>query len=88
MKQIVYADGFFDDLLQVSSEKAEAQIFHDIELLPSVPVLGSVDAPTSTRRIHGERVRKIPANPFDVIYRIRNDGDFLILGIMHQRAAR
>ena len=76
MKQIVYADGFFDDLLQVSSEKAEAQIFHDIELLPSV------------RRIHGERVRKIPANPFDVIYKIRNDGDFLILGIMHQRAAR
>lgn len=88
MSQILYDDGFFDDLTRVASSKMEERIFHAIDLLPAVPVLSSTNLPASIAQIYGNHVRKLPVGPFDVIYEILDDGDFLVLGIIHQRAAR
>ncbi len=88
MTQIYYDEDFAAELMQVTSKRIEEQIIHDIELLPTVPVLGSTDLPASIKQLYGDHVRKIPVGPFDVIYEILDSGDFLILGLVHQRTAR
>lgn len=88
MSRIHYAEGFFDDLIQVTSRRIEDRIFHNIDLLPTIPILGSTNLPPSIAAIYGNEVRKLPVGPFDVIYKILDNGDFLVLGLMHQRAAR
>lgn len=88
MNEILYADGFFRDMLSVTSPKVEAAIFHAIDLLPSIPVLGSTNLPQAIIETYGPTVRKMPVKPFDVIYTILDSGDFLILGLLHQKQAR
>lgn len=88
MSEILYTDGFFHDMLAVTSPKVETAIFHAIDLLPSIPVLGSTNLPESIIAAYGLTVRKMPVKPFDVIYSILDNDDFLILGLLHQKQAR
>ena len=88
MNEIAYTEGFLEDMLQVASPRGEEAVFGAIDLLPYVAVLGSRSLPDSLSRRYGGNVRKIAVSPFDVVYRITDDGDFLILGLVHMRAAR
>ena len=88
MNEIVYTEGFLEDMLQVTSSRVEEAVFDAIDLLPYAPVLGSRSLPDSLSRRYGGNVRKMAVSPFDVVYRITDDGDFLILGLVHMRAAR
>lgn len=87
MNEIIYTDGFIDDMVQVRTDKIRDGIFDAIDLLPSVPILGSPDLPDSIMRVYGTDVRRMVVRPFLVVYELVNDGDFLILGLMHERAA-
>lgn len=87
MPEILYTDAFIDDMQQVYSERVYNSIFYAIELLPSVPILGSTDLPDSIQAKYGQAVRKMVVSPFLVVYKILEDGNFLILGMMHERSA-
>lgn len=88
MSEIIYTEGFLNDMLEVTSPKVEAAIFNAIELLPSIPVLGSQNLPESIIKTYGATVRKMPIKPFDIIYSTLDNGDFLIMGLLHQKQAR
>ncbi|WP_165053654.1 MULTISPECIES: hypothetical protein [unclassified Adlercreutzia] len=88
MSEIIYTESFLEDMLQVREKHIEDAIFEAIELLPFVPVLGSREVPAGLRRSFGAEARKISVAPFDVIYVPVNEDDFLVLGLVHQRAAR
>ena len=76
-----------DDMLQIYSKKVYEAVFRAIELLPSVPVPRSTDLPDSILTKYGPMVRKMVVPPFLVVYKILDDGDFLILGLLHERSA-
>lgn len=88
MKQIIFTDSFLKDMLQITNPRLEGAIFDTIGLLPYAPALGSRALPNSVRHAFGEEARKISVPPFDIIYTVVNKDDFLILGLVHQRAAR
>ncbi len=87
MHEIIYTDAFIGDMAKVYSEKVRNGIFNSIDLLPVVPILGSTDLPEYIIRKYGSSVRKMPISPFLVIYKILDDEDFLILGLVHERQA-
>lgn len=87
MNRLIYSDGFLEDMLSVESERIETAIFDAIALLPYIPVLGSKGLPSSIERDFGIDSRKISVSPFDIIYKIVEDDDFLILGLVHERSA-
>ena len=87
MAELLFTDAFMDDMLQIYSKKVYEAVFRAIELLPSVPVLGSTDLPDSILTKYGPMVRKMVVPPFLVVYKILDDGDFLILGLLHERSA-
>lgn len=88
MNQIIYTDGFLEDMLQVQTQKLEDEIFDTIDLLPHIAIMGSTNLPDSIAMRYGTNVRKLPIKPFDVIYEITDDKDFVILGMIHQRSAK
>lgn len=87
MRQIVFTANFLEDMLQVTSPRLEDALFDAIDLLPYAPALGSRALPDSIKSAFGNEARKISVPPFDVIFTETSEGDFLILGLVHQRAA-
>jgi mRNA-degrading endonuclease RelE of RelBE toxin-antitoxin system len=74
------------DKVELSSK--QDQIYDIIDLLPSMPVLGSTNLPVSVQKDYGDNVRKLVISHFLVIYEILEDEDaFLLLGLVPQRAA-
>ena len=53
MAELLFTDAFMDDMLQIYSKKVYEAVFRAIELLPSVPVLGSTDLPDASRTKYG-----------------------------------
>ena len=88
MNQIIYTDGFLEDMLQVQTQKLEDEIFDTIDLRPHIAIMGSTNLPDSIVMRYGANVRKLPIKPFDVIYEITDDEDFVVLGMIHQRSAK
>lgn len=88
MNRIIYTDGFLEDMLQVKTQKLEDEIFDTIDLLPHIAIMGSTNLPDSIATRYGSNVRKLPIKPFDVIYEITSDKDFVVLGMIHQRSAK
>ena len=88
MAEIVYTDAFIEDMLSVQLEGKRDEVFQRVDLLSSFPELGSANIPDSITRRHGDNVRKLVVNPFDVIYEYSPDEDTVyVLGLVHQRAA-
>ena len=86
MPNIIYTDAFLTDMLMVESSRIEAAIFDAIDLLPYMPILGARTSHASVVSAYGEGVRVISVTPFDVVYRILPEGDFLILGLVFGRS--
>lgn len=88
MAEVRITEGFERDLDIVTSERVLADILHVVEILPLVPTLGSTDVPESIARMFGKGVRKIPANPFDIVTEYHEAEDTVdVLGLVHQKAA-
>lgn len=89
MAEVRLADGFRDDLLAVKSDRVLNEILHVVFLLEVAPNMGSKDLPDSIREKYGDRVRKMPVNPFDIITEYHEDDDVVdVLALVHQKMAR
>ena len=89
MMELVFSDRFFDDLEAVELESKQDEILDAIELLPTVPEMGSRRIPASIEQEFGSSVRKLIARPFLVVYEIMEDeGLLLVHGLVHHRQVR
>ncbi len=89
MAEVIFTEGFMDDVHLVQREEKLDEILDRIALLKENPELGSTLLPQSIRRRFGSHVRKLVVSPFDVIYEyLPQDDAVVVLGLIHQRAAQ
>lgn len=88
MPELIYTQGFVEDLARVQLASKREEIFGHIDLLADFPELGSANVPESIMQSYGIRIRRLAANPFLIIYEYREDEDAVyLLGLDHQRTA-
>lgn len=88
MTRILYTERFLQDMEQVDLPSKQSEIYDAIDMLPTLPVLGSRRLPRSIMVEFGDTVRKLVVAPFLVIYEYQEDEDaILIYGLVHQRGA-
>ena len=88
MASLIITDGFRADLLTVESDRVFEHILDVVDLLQTVPTMGSLDVPISIRRAFGNGVRKVPIGPFDIVTLYDEGADTVtVAGLVHQRAA-
>lgn len=88
MASLQITDGFRADLLAVESDRVFEHILNVVDLLQTVPTMGSLDVPESIRRAYGAGVRKVPVGPFDIVTLYDESTDVVtVAGLVHQRAA-
>ena len=88
MPELMYTEGFIEDIVQVELESKRKEIFGITDLLSDVPELGSNNLPASIFDCYGGSVRKLAVRPFFIIYEYRESEDAVyLLGLDHQRAA-
>lgn len=68
---IVLSDKVLDDILKI------------IEILPTIPSMGSTDVAAALAYEYGEGVRKIPVGPFDIVIFYEDEADRVtVLGLV------
>ena len=83
MHSVIFAERFVNDLASVCSTKVLDRILHNVELLQTVPEMGSANLPDSIRELFGEDVRKLSVAPFLVLYKVLPESeDVLVLGMV------
>ena len=88
MPELMYTEGFIEDVVQVELESKRKEIFGITDLLSDFPELGSNNLPASIFDCYGGSVRKLAVRPFFIIYEYRESEDAVyLLGLDHQRAA-
>ena len=88
MPELMYTEGFIEDIVQVELESNRKEIFGITDLLSDFPELGSNNLPASIFDSYGGSVRKLAVRPFFIIYEYRESEDAVyLLGLDHQRAA-
>lgn len=88
MASLIITDGFKSDLLAVESDHVLEHILDVVDLLQTIPTMGSHDLPESIRRTFGEGARKVPVGPFDIVTCYDEASDVVtVAGLVHQRAA-
>mgnify|MGYP000002211805 CR=1 FL=1 len=88
MPELMYTEGFIEDIVQVELESKRKEIFGITDLLSDFPELGSNNLPASIFDCYGGSVRKLAVRPFFIIYEYRESEDAVyLLGLDHQRAA-
>ncbi|MBE6466820.1 type II toxin-antitoxin system RelE/ParE family toxin [Denitrobacterium detoxificans] len=87
MAEVLYADSFFDELIQVESSRVRDNIIDATALLAQIPEMGSANLPSSIVLKYGTDVRKLVVSPFLVLYKLLPNERVLVIGVMHYRAA-
>ena len=88
MPELMYTEGFIEDIVQVELESKRKEIFGITDLLSDFPELGSNNLPASIFDCYGGSVRKLAVRPFFIIYEYLESEDAVyLLGLDHQRAA-
>ena len=88
MPELMYTEGFIEDIVQVELESKRKEIFGITDLLSDFPELGSNNLPASIFDCYGGSVRKLAVRPFFIRYEYRESEDAVyLLGLDHQRAA-
>ena len=88
MPELMYTEGFIEDIVQVELESKRKEIFGITDLLSDFPELGSNNLPASIFDCYGGSVRKLAVRPFFIIYEYRESEDAVyLLGLDHPRAA-
>lgn len=89
MAEVLFTEGFLEDMAQVERADKRREIMRVLALLPHTPEIGSRALPPSIRASYGDTVRKLVIAPFDVIYEYHGDKDEVhVLALIHQRQAR
>ena len=88
MSRILYTERFLHDMQQVALPSKQSEIYDSIDLLQTIPSLGSARLPQAIEESFGGTVRKLAVTPFLVIYEyLDSEGTILILGLVHERTA-
>jgi hypothetical protein len=88
MPRLEFSNRFAEDLAQIYSARLEMQILDNLNYLELFEEFGSKNLPKSIIEEFGEGVRKVPINPFDLIYTYYPDQDLIrVEALVHQRAA-
>ena len=88
MTEVRISEGFEEDLAIVLSSRVLDDILKVIEILPTIPSMGSTDVAAALAYKFGEGVRKIPVGPFDIVTFYEDEADRVtVLDLIHQRAA-
>ena len=88
MPRLEYSARFAADLAAIRTQKLEHQILSALDSIEDFPEIGSRNIPDSIAEQFGPGVRKLPVNPFDLIYTYYpEDGLVRIEALVHQRAA-
>ncbi len=89
MPEILFTEGFLNDIAQVLLASKRKEIMDAISLLSDMPEIGSSIVPQSIRRKYGKTVRKLVVAPFDVVYEYHAErNEVHILALIHQRMAQ
>ena len=89
MMELAFSNRFFDDTEGFELEAKQDEILNAIDLLSSVPEMGSRRVPASIEQEFGPCVRKLVVKPFLVIFEIIADEGLLYMhGLVHQRQAK
>ena len=88
MSGIIFDSNFFDDLEMVDLASKQDEIIDTIELLLTIPELGSTRLPASIVEEFGPNVRKLVVGPFLVVYELMEDGEVIYIhGLIHSKQA-
>lgn len=88
MSALVFDPAFFDGLEQVELASKQDEILDTVEMLLTVPEMGSKRLPTSIIQDFGPNVRKLVVKPFLVVYELMEDGNLIYIhGLMHSKQA-
>ena len=79
MPELMYTEGFIEDIVQVELESKRKEIFGITDLLSDFPELGSNNLPASIFDCYGGSVRKLAVRPFFIIYEYRESEDAVYL---------
>lgn len=74
MAEVRISEGFEEDLGIVLSDKVLDDILRVIEILPTIPSMGSTDVAAALAYEYGEGVRKNPRRPLRYRYLLRGRG--------------
>lgn len=89
MAQIAYAPDFVDDLARIELESKREDMFEGIELLATMPEIGSKILADSIVERFGSDVRKLIVERFIVIYRYYPEQELVyVIGAFRQRAVQ
>ena len=88
MTRLLFDLVFFDDLQIVEQASKQDEILDTIELLLTIPEMGSRRLPASIVEEFGPEVRKLVVRPFIVVYELMEDGAVIYIhGLLHGRQA-
>lgn len=88
MPRLEFSERFVEDFALVESPRLEARILVDLDNIVAFGGFGSANLPESIKLSFGSGVRKVAANPFDLIYSFYPErGLVRIEALVHQRAA-
>lgn len=88
MPRLEFSERFVNDLALVESAKLEARIMANLDNVEMFGEFGSANIPESIREEFGAGVRKVAANPFDLIYTFYPEQNLVrIEALVHQKAA-
>lgn len=88
MPRLEFSERFVDDLALVESRKLEAIILADLDNIEAFGEFGSAAIHESIKEKFGPEVRKVAANPFDLIYSYYPEQDLVrVEAFIRQRAA-
>lgn len=86
MADLVFTEGFINDMTKVELSTKRVEIMRTIDLLSSFPDMGSRNLPASIRERFGANIRKLVVRPFLVIYEHNQETDAVhIYGLDHHR---
>lgn len=89
MMDLAFSNRFFDDMEAVERASKQDEIMNAIDLLSTVPEMGSGRVSASISEEFGSSVRKLVVKPFLVVYEVLEDEGLLYVhGLVHHRQTR
>ena len=88
MPRLEFSERFVEDMALVESPKLEARILADLDNIEMFGEFGSSNVPDSIKGEFGDGVRKVAANPFDLVYTFYPERNLVrVEALVHQKAA-
>ena len=86
MPRVAISEEFVEATAEVYSDRVFNDLYRLVEMLETLPELGSTELPAAIKRRFGKDCRKIVVAPFDMLYRYDEKTDTVYgAALIHQR---